>query len=132
MELKWRKVILEKLTVTQLVKIFPAFHGTHRFITVFITTHHWSLPWAKCSQSTPSHPISVRSIIILSSHIRLNLLSGLFPSRFPTKNSVCIPQYSQQTTVPALHPTGWRINSGRINQQQICNRKFRDMNGQRV
>jgi hypothetical protein len=29
------RVLLEKLTVTQLVKKFPAFYGTRRFITVF-------------------------------------------------------------------------------------------------
>jgi hypothetical protein len=31
-----------------------------------------------------SHPISLRSILILSSHLRLYLLTDLFPSRFPT------------------------------------------------
>jgi hypothetical protein len=36
---------------------------------------HWSLLWAKWIQSTPSHSISPRSILILSSHINLGLLS---------------------------------------------------------
>jgi hypothetical protein len=36
-------VLLEKLIVTQLVKKFPAFYGTQKFITVFTTAHHWSL-----------------------------------------------------------------------------------------
>jgi hypothetical protein len=39
----WSKVLFEKLTVTQLVKKFPAFYGTQGFITVFTTARHWSL-----------------------------------------------------------------------------------------
>jgi hypothetical protein len=37
------RVLLENLTATQLVKTFPTFYGTQRFITVFATAHHWSL-----------------------------------------------------------------------------------------
>jgi len=33
------------MAVTQLVKKFPAFYGTRRFITVFTTALHWSLSW---------------------------------------------------------------------------------------
>jgi hypothetical protein len=39
----WRKVLLEKLTVSQLVKTFPAFYGSREFITVFTTARHLSL-----------------------------------------------------------------------------------------
>jgi hypothetical protein len=35
----WSRVLLEKLTVTQLVKKFPAFHGTQSFIIVFTRAH---------------------------------------------------------------------------------------------
>jgi hypothetical protein len=35
--------LLEKLTVSQLVKKFPAFYGTRRFITALTTPHHLSL-----------------------------------------------------------------------------------------
>jgi hypothetical protein len=31
----WSRLLLENLTVIQLVKIFPAFYGTRNFITMF-------------------------------------------------------------------------------------------------
>jgi hypothetical protein len=37
-------------------------------------------------QSTSPYPICPRSILILSTHLRLGLPSGLFPSDFPTNN----------------------------------------------
>jgi hypothetical protein len=49
----------------------PAFYGTRRFNTVFTRALHWSLSWAILIQSTPSHPMSLRSILILSTHLRL-------------------------------------------------------------
>jgi hypothetical protein len=46
----WSKILLEELTVTQLVKKFPAFCGTWRFISLFTGAHHWSLSWVRCIQ----------------------------------------------------------------------------------
>jgi hypothetical protein len=36
----WCRVLLEKLTVTQLVKKFHAFYATRKFITVFTKARH--------------------------------------------------------------------------------------------
>jgi hypothetical protein len=78
----WSRVLLEKLTGFQLVKKFPAFYGTRRFIT---SARHLSLSWAMSIQSIPPHPTFWRPILILSSHLRLGLPSGLFHSGLPIK-----------------------------------------------
>ena len=62
----WCRVLLEKLTGLQLVKKFPAFHGTRRFITALITVRHLSLSWASPIQSIYPHPTSWKSVLILS------------------------------------------------------------------
>ena len=78
-------VLLEKLTGFQLVKIFPAFYTTRRFITAFTSARHLSLSWAGSIQTISPHRTSSRSILILSSHLFLGLPSSLFPQVFPTK-----------------------------------------------
>jgi hypothetical protein len=47
--------------------------------------HHLSFSSVGYIQSTPSHLISLRSILILSTDLRVGLPSGLFLSSFPTK-----------------------------------------------
>ena len=81
----WCRVLLEKLAGLQLVKKFPTFHGTRRFITTLTSVRHLSLSWASPIQSIYPHLTSWRSILILSTHLRLGLPSGLLPSGFPTK-----------------------------------------------
>ena len=78
------RVLLEKLTGLQLVKKFPAFCGTRRFISALTSVRHLSLSCASPIQSTYPHPTSWRSILIFI-HLRLGLPSVLFPSGFPTK-----------------------------------------------
>ena len=69
----------------QLIKKFPAFYGTRKFITVLTSSRHLSLSWANSIQSPQPLPTSWRSILILSSYLRPCLPSVLFPSGFPTK-----------------------------------------------
>ena len=53
----------------------------------YSSARHLSLPWANSIQSPQPLPTSWRSILILSSHLRLGLPNGLFPSGFPTKTN---------------------------------------------
>ena len=56
---QWSRALLEKLVGLQLVKKFPAFYGTRRFITGFQNAGPLSLSWA-----SSIHPTSWRSILI--------------------------------------------------------------------
>jgi hypothetical protein len=54
-------VLAETLTVAQQVMKFAALYGTRSFVTLFRSHHSVSY-----IQSTPSHPTSLTSILILS------------------------------------------------------------------
>jgi hypothetical protein len=82
--LSWE--LLERQPVVRQLDSFPEFYGTRRFITEFTRTLHLSLSWARPIQCTPPHPISLRSILILSTHLRLGL-----PSVF--RNSEILPMF---------------------------------------
>jgi hypothetical protein len=109
----WSRILLEKLIVTQLVNKIPVFHGTRGFITVFTTARNWSLSGSKSIQSTPSHSISLKYPLILSSYLRLVLQSGFFISSFPTKNFVCTFHFIHQSCMPRAphHPRSDHFNS---------------------
>jgi len=111
----WSRVLLEKLTGSQLVKKFPIFYETRRFITAFTSARHLSLSWASSIQSIPPHPTSWRSILILYFHLSLGLQSGLFLSGFPTKIQYTPPLYPLHATCPThlilLDFITWKIYS---------------------
>jgi hypothetical protein len=68
------RVLLEKLIVDQLVIRFR-----------FVFTRSLYLFWNKLIQSALTQSISLRSILMLFSHLQLRLPSGLLPSAFPTE-----------------------------------------------
>jgi len=59
-----KQILLQKPIVTQLIKKFLSFYETWRFTRA----HYWSPPWDEYSTPTSSHPISLRSILILFSY----------------------------------------------------------------
>jgi hypothetical protein len=91
----WNRILLEKLTGLQLVKKFPAIYGTRSFITAFTSARYLSVSWAGSIQWIPPHLTSRRSILTLSSHLRLGLSSGLFhASSLPQQSYMARPSHS--------------------------------------
>jgi hypothetical protein len=62
---------------------------------------HWSLSWVRSIQSIPLDPSSLSFILILSSHLRLGLPSGLFFSLLSHQNPICILFSPMRATCPA-------------------------------
>ena len=110
----WSTVHLEKLTDFQLVKKFPSFYGTQRFITAFTIACHLSLSWASSIQSIPPHPTSWRSILILPSHLQYRMhIKIITDSVTPTS----IP-LSSNTLFSQIPSTAENLNKHLINKIQ--------------
>jgi hypothetical protein len=72
----WSRVLLEKLTSSQLVKKFPCIlHNPEDHYLILKCLP----PVLNMSQSIPTHPTSLRSILIVASHLRPGFPSGPFP-----------------------------------------------------
>ena len=97
----WCRVLLEKITGLQLVKKFPAFHGTRGSITLLTSLRHLSLSWASPIQSIYPHPTSWRSILIHPSTPRSPQWS--LSLRFPHQNPILPLSSPIRATCPAHH-----------------------------
>jgi hypothetical protein len=98
---QWSQILIEQLTGLNLVKIFLVFSGTRIFITAFTSARRLSLYWARSIQSIPPHPTYWNSILILYSHLRLGLPSGLFPSGFSSNTLYTSVLPKMQATCPS-------------------------------
>ena len=113
------RVLLGKLTSFQLVKKFPAFYGTRRFITAFTSARHLSLSWASLIQFIPPHPTSWRSILILSSIYAWVFQVISFPQISPPKpcirlssplpHTCYIPHLSHSSRFYHWKNIGWAV-----------------------
>lgn len=75
---------MEKLTVSQLTEISRTFWNPNLHYPVHKIMACLYLEPDKQVQALP-HPIFLRYVLILSSHLRLGLTQGLFPSDIPIK-----------------------------------------------
>jgi len=94
----WCRVLPEQLTVLQLVKKFPSFHGTRKFVTALTSVRRLSLSWASPIQST-SHILEIHPTIIHPSTPRSSQWS---PSlRFPHQDPIHPLSSRIRATCPA-------------------------------
>jgi hypothetical protein len=72
------------------------------FITLYTRARRWSLPSIRWIQRTDSHPVASICFLILSRNILLDLLSDLYPSRFPAKTSLPYVLYAMPISFPLI------------------------------
>jgi hypothetical protein len=81
------------VAVAQLLRNFPTFYGTRRFIIMFTRALHYSLSWARSIQSIPPHPVShkIHLNIVLPPISRSSQWSLSFWCS--CQNAICIPLF---------------------------------------
>ena len=115
----WSRVLLEKLTGFQLVKKFPAFYGTWRFITTFTSARHLSLSWASPVHTPTSNLPEIHLNIILPSMPGSPKWS--LSLRFPHQNPVYASPLPHSCYMPAhlillnLSPEQYWVSSTDLN-----------------
>jgi hypothetical protein len=104
----------------RLVEKLLAFYRIQIFMTVFTNTHQWSLSCIRWIQFILSHPISLRSILILFSHLRpgyekVSFLSDFFPLKFGMclsfHHACCMLSQPYHAWLYHFSNTRWRVKS---------------------
>ena len=103
----WNRVLPVQLTFPQLVKKFLAIFGTRKFIATFTSDHHLSPIPSYSSIFHAPHSTSWRHILILFSHLHLDITSDIFLSGFPAK-TLYAPLLSPIRPLLAIFMFSWR------------------------
>ena len=96
----------ENLTVSQLIKKFPAFYWTGRFITTFTTARHLSLSSARSIHSMPPHPFLKAHFIIIIASTPWSC-KWCLSLRSPHHNPICTSPVSRTCYMPRPSQCSW-------------------------
>jgi hypothetical protein len=88
-------VLREKLIIPQLLKKFPAFYETRRFITAFIRSRHLPLFWARLIKSMPPPHLFWK--------IHFNIILPSTPGSSKWSSSLRFPHQNPAYTSPLPH-----------------------------
>jgi hypothetical protein len=91
-------------------------------VTLYTTAYNWSTSWARWIQPTSHRRICIKSIVTLSSHLRLDLPRGLL--QFTTKivytfRLSCVLHAQPNSLIWSFCNVSWRVKKLRSTSQ--CN-----------
>jgi hypothetical protein len=76
---------VEKVVPAQWDMKYPVFYGSTRFMTVFVTACYWSRTWASWMRLASWHSVYLRSAVILSFLLRLDISDRVLSLGFLTQ-----------------------------------------------